>query len=53
VARSLEEQALNTRLLRLGLPDRFTEHGDSTVLLAQLGLDAASIAESIKRLILE
>jgi len=53
VARSLEEQGLNTRLARLGLPDRFTEHGDSTVLLAQLGLDAASIAESIKRLILE
>ena len=53
VARSLEEQGLNTRLLRLGLPDRFTEHGDSTTLLAQLGLDAASISKKVKQLILE
>ncbi|GIK25353.1 MAG: 1-deoxy-D-xylulose-5-phosphate synthase [Betaproteobacteria bacterium] len=53
VARSLEEQGLNTRLLRLGLPDRFTEHGDSATLLAQLGLDANSIAERVKQAILE
>lgn len=53
VARSLEEQGLNTRLLRLGLPDRFTEHGDSATLLARLGLDANSIAERVKRAILE
>jgi 1-deoxy-D-xylulose-5-phosphate synthase len=53
VARSLEEQGLNTRLLRLGLPDRFTEHGDSAALLAQLGLDAKSIAERVKQAILE
>ncbi|MBI4989103.1 MAG: 1-deoxy-D-xylulose-5-phosphate synthase [Rhodocyclales bacterium] len=53
VARSLEEQGLNTRLLRLGLPDRFTEHGDSATLLAQLGLDAKSISERVKRVILE
>ena len=53
VARSLEEQGLNTRLLRLGLPDRFTEHGDSSTLLAQLGLDAKSIVERVKQAILE
>ena len=53
VARSLEEQGLNTRLLRLGLPDRFTEHGDSGLLLAQLGLDAKGIVERINRAILE
>jgi 1-deoxy-D-xylulose-5-phosphate synthase len=53
VARSLEEQGLNTRLLRLGLPDRFTEHGDSATLLTQLGLDANSIAERVKQAILE
>ncbi len=53
VARSLEEQGLNTRLLRLGLPDRFTEHGDSATLLAQLGLDAKNIAERVKQVILE
>ncbi len=53
VARSLEEQGLNTRLMRLGLPDRFTEHGDSATLLAQLGLDADSITERVKQSILE
>ena len=53
VARSLEEQGLKTRLLRLGLPDRFTEHGDSGLLLAQLGLDAKGIAERVNRAILE
>ncbi len=53
VARSLEEQGLNTRLLRLGLPDRFTEHGDSATLLAQLGLDGKGIAEKVKQAILE
>jgi 1-deoxy-D-xylulose-5-phosphate synthase len=53
VARSLEEQGLSTRLLRLGLPDRFTEHGDSATLLAQLGLDGNSIAERAKQAILE
>ncbi len=53
VARSLEEQGLNTRMLRLGLPDRFTEHGDAATLLAQLGLDAEHIAERVKRVILE
>ncbi len=53
VARSLEEQGLSARLLRLGLPDRFTEHGDSATLLAQLGLDATSITERVKQAILE
>ncbi|MBV6410386.1 MAG: 1-deoxy-D-xylulose-5-phosphate synthase [Burkholderiales bacterium] len=53
VARSLEEQGLNTRMLRLGLPDRFTEHGDAATLLTQLGLDAGHIAERVKRVILE
>ena len=53
VARSLEDHGLGTRLLRLGLPDRFTEHGDSSTLLAQLGLDAASITERVKQAILE
>jgi 1-deoxy-D-xylulose-5-phosphate synthase len=53
VARALAEQGLNTRLLRLGLPDRFTEHGDSAILLAQLGLDANGIAERVRQAILE
>ena len=53
VARVLEEMGLDVRLLRLGLPDRFTEHGDSSLLLAQLGLDGKGIAERVKQAILE
>jgi 1-deoxy-D-xylulose-5-phosphate synthase len=53
VARSLEDQGLDVRLLRLGLPDRFIDHGDSAVVLAQLGLDGKGIAERVKQAILE
>ncbi len=35
-------------LLRLGLPDRFVEHGSLDILLKNVGLDPESIAESIK-----
>jgi len=48
VARSLEVQGLKTPLLRLGLPDRFIDHGDQALLLSELGLDANGIIESIR-----
>ena len=35
---------------RLGLPDRFVEHGERGELLAELGLDAAGIAAHCRRL---
>ena len=34
-------------VLQLGLPDRFIEHGDPALLLAQCGLDAAGIEQRI------
>jgi 1-deoxy-D-xylulose-5-phosphate synthase len=37
-------------LVRLGLPDRFVEHGERGELLAELGLDAAGIAATCRRL---
>jgi 1-deoxy-D-xylulose-5-phosphate synthase len=37
------------RVLLLGLPDRFVDHGDPAKLLASVGLDAAGIAASIRR----
>lgn len=37
-------------VVRLGLPDRFVEHGERGELLAELGLDAASIAATCRRL---
>ena len=36
---------------RLGLPDRFVEHGERSELLADLGLDAAGIAATVRSLI--
>ncbi|MCX7180507.1 MAG: 1-deoxy-D-xylulose-5-phosphate synthase [Proteobacteria bacterium] len=47
IARCLEESGLPTPLLRLGLPDQFIDHGDSTKLLAQLGLDAEGIVARV------
>jgi 1-deoxy-D-xylulose-5-phosphate synthase len=46
IARVLEERGLTTPFLRLGLPDRFIEHGEQGQLLAELGLDAAGIVQS-------
>jgi 1-deoxy-D-xylulose-5-phosphate synthase len=41
-------------LLRLGLPDRFIDHGDSALLLAEAGLDDVGIVRSVTaRLALE
>ena len=37
-------------ILRLGLPDRFVEHGERGELLADLGLDARGIAAACRRL---
>jgi 1-deoxy-D-xylulose-5-phosphate synthase len=37
-------------IARLGLPDRFVEHGERAELLADLGLDAAGIAATCRRL---
>ncbi len=37
-------------IVRLGLPDRFVEHGERGELLASLGLDAAGIAGACRRL---
>jgi 1-deoxy-D-xylulose-5-phosphate synthase len=38
-----------TRIARLGLPDRFIQHGSRSELLDRLGLSAARIAERCRR----
>jgi len=38
----------NNRVINLGLPDRFVEHGATHQLLAECGLDAEGILKSIK-----
>jgi len=49
VAEALEALPRVVPLLRLGLPDRFMDHGDPVQLLAAEGLDAAGIEASIRR----
>lgn len=48
IQRVLEEQCLNVPLLRLGLPDRFIDHGEQGQLLAELGLDKDGIVRAVK-----
>ena len=43
----LESISSNCKTLNLGLPDRFIEHGDTGLLLAECGLDAAGIQKTI------
>ncbi|MBI1943564.1 MAG: 1-deoxy-D-xylulose-5-phosphate synthase [Betaproteobacteria bacterium] len=43
----------SVRVLLLGLPDRFVEHGDPARLLASVGLDAAGIQQAVRNVIPE
>jgi 1-deoxy-D-xylulose-5-phosphate synthase len=47
-AEALEELRCPTPLLRLGLPDRFIDHGEHARLLAHEGLDAEGIEAAIR-----
>jgi 1-deoxy-D-xylulose-5-phosphate synthase len=47
VQEALAAAGVQTPVLMLGLPDEFIEHGDPAKLLAQCGLDAAGIEQSI------
>jgi 1-deoxy-D-xylulose-5-phosphate synthase len=49
VIEALAEARIEIPVLTLGLPDAFIEHGDPARLLAQCGLDAAGIEQSIQR----
>jgi 1-deoxy-D-xylulose-5-phosphate synthase len=49
VGEALAAHGLPLRLLQLGLPDRFTEHGTREARLAAAGLDAAGLSASIGR----
>jgi 1-deoxy-D-xylulose-5-phosphate synthase len=48
VAEALAEMGLSLPLLHLGVPDRFTEHGDPQALLSEMGLDAAGVQRSVR-----
>jgi 1-deoxy-D-xylulose-5-phosphate synthase len=48
VCEALSQLNIEKRVLLLGLPDRFIDHGDPARLLASVGLDAAGILQSIR-----
>jgi 1-deoxy-D-xylulose-5-phosphate synthase len=48
VARIVESSGVPCRIIRLGLPDRFIDHGDQSLLLSELGLDANGIAAAVR-----
>jgi 1-deoxy-D-xylulose-5-phosphate synthase len=45
--------ASEKRILLLGLPDRFIDHGDPARLLASVGLDATGITNAIRRVLVD
>jgi 1-deoxy-D-xylulose-5-phosphate synthase len=47
VCEALVQMKLEKRVLLLGLPDRFIDHGDPARLLASVGLDAEGIRASV------
>jgi transketolase len=48
VAEAMAEHGVGTRLLRIGVPDRFGESGTPEELLAHFKLDAKGIAEQVR-----
>jgi 1-deoxy-D-xylulose-5-phosphate synthase len=48
VERVLGELGIEVPLLRIGLPDRFIDHGEQAQLLAELGLDRDGIVHTVR-----
>ena len=48
IERVLAERGVQVPLLRLGLPDRFIDHGEQGQLLAELGLDKEGIVRAVR-----
>jgi 1-deoxy-D-xylulose-5-phosphate synthase len=48
VSRVLHEASSPARVLQIGLPDRFIDHGDQAQLMAEVGLDAAGVLRQIE-----
>jgi 1-deoxy-D-xylulose-5-phosphate synthase len=49
VLEALQDAGINIPVLRLGVPDVFTEHGDPQKILSSLGLDSQGIEASVKQ----
>jgi 1-deoxy-D-xylulose-5-phosphate synthase len=53
VCEALHRMGIDRRVLLLGLPDRFIDHGDPGKLLSSVGLDAPGIRKAIRNVISE
>ena len=53
VCEALAALGIEKKVLLLGLPDRFIDHGDSAKLLSGVGLDAQGIEQSVRSVIPE
>jgi 1-deoxy-D-xylulose-5-phosphate synthase len=53
VCEALAALGMEKRVLMLGLPDRFIDHGDPAKLLSSVGLDAAGIQKAVRAVIAE
>jgi len=53
VCEALNQLGIERRVLLLGLPDRFVDHGDPGKLLSSVGLDAPGIRQAIEKAIAE
>jgi len=49
VLEALQDAGVTVPVLRLGVPDVYTEHGDPVKILSHLGLDAAGIEQAIRQ----
>jgi 1-deoxy-D-xylulose-5-phosphate synthase len=47
VERVVNEERLACRVVRIGLPDRFVDHGDPAQLMAEVGLDTEGIRAQV------
>jgi 1-deoxy-D-xylulose-5-phosphate synthase len=53
VCEALQALGIERRVLLLGLPDRFIDHGDPGKLLSSVGLDAAGLQKAIRNVMSE
>jgi 1-deoxy-D-xylulose-5-phosphate synthase len=53
VCEALSALGIEKKVLLLGLPDRFIDHGDAAKLLSTVGLDAEGIQKSVRSVIPE
>ena len=49
VLEALQDAGVTVPVLRLGIPDVFTDHGDPNKIMSMLGLDSAGLEASVRK----